>query len=152
MFIFDTDIYTNVIEIPLRNIVKSFEKIRRDQFTTTINIGEVYYGLMKASNRTSLLKLFEAALLPRATILPFDFPAAKKYGEIRSFLEKRGTPLAHADLQIASIALSMNMTLITGNLKHFQRVPKLNAENWLIWFRPHGVYHLERFFLVLISL
>jgi predicted nucleic acid-binding protein len=53
-------------------------------------------------------------------------------GEIRSFLEKQGTPLAHADLQIASIALSMNMTLITGNLKHFQRVPKLTVENWLM--------------------
>jgi predicted nucleic acid-binding protein len=78
-----------------------------------------------------LLKLFESVLLPRATILPFAFSAAKKYGEIRSFLKKQGTPLAHADLQIASIALSMNMTLITGNLKHFQRVPQLTAENWL---------------------
>jgi predicted nucleic acid-binding protein len=86
---------------------------------------------MKASNRTKLLKLFESVLLPRATILPFAFSAAKKYGEIRSFLKKQGTPLAHADLQIASIALSMNMTLITGNLKHFQRVPQLTAENWL---------------------
>jgi tRNA(fMet)-specific endonuclease VapC len=134
MFIFDTDIYTNVMrKIPSETLLNRLKKVpRRDQFTTTITIGEVYYGLIKASNRTSLLKLFEAALLPRATILPFDFPAAKKYGEIRSFLEKKGTPLAHADLQIASIALSMNMTLITGNLKHFQRVPKLTAENWLI--------------------
>ena len=98
----------------------------------TITIAEVYYGLMNSLNTTKLLKLFEDVLLPRATILPFDFSAAKKYGEIRSFLEKQGTPLAHADLQIASIALSMNMTLITGNLKHFQRVPQLAVENWLI--------------------
>ena len=134
MFIFDTDIYTNVMrKIPSETLLNRLKKVpRRDQFTTTITIGEVYYGLMKASNRTRLLKLFEAVLLPRATILPFDFSAAKKYGEIRSFLEKQGTPLAHADLQIASIALSMNMTLITGNLKHFQRVPKLTVENWLI--------------------
>jgi len=38
----------------------------------------------------------------------------------------------YTDLQIASIALSMDMTLITGNLKHFQRVPQLTVENWLI--------------------
>ncbi len=134
MFIFDTDIYTNVIsKIPSETLLNRLKKVpRRDQFTTTITIGKVYYGLMKASNRTRLLKLFEAVLLPRATILSFDFPAAKKYGEIRSFLEKKGAPLAHADLQIASIALSMNMTLITGNLKHFQRVPKLTVENWFI--------------------
>jgi tRNA(fMet)-specific endonuclease VapC len=134
VFIFDTDIYTNVMrKIPSEKLLDRLKKLtRRDQFTTTITIGEVYYGLMKASNRPRLLKLFEDVVLPRATILPFDFSAAKKYGDIRSFLEKQGTPLAHADLQIASIALSMNMILITGNLKHFQRVPQLTVENWLI--------------------
>ena len=134
MFIFDTDIYTNVMrKVPSETLLNRLKKVpRRDQFTTTITIAEVYYGVMKASNRPKLLKLFENVLLPRATILPFDFSAAKKYGDIRSFLEKQGTPLAHADLQIASITLSMNMTLITGNLKHFQRVPQLTVENWLI--------------------
>ena len=134
MYIFDTDIYTNVMrKIPSEKLLNRLKKVpRRDQFTTTITIAEVYYGLMKASNRTKLLELFIAVLLPRATILPFGFSAAKKYGAIRSFLEKQGTPLSHADLQIASIALSMDMTLITGNLKHFQRVPQLTVENWLI--------------------
>jgi len=133
MFIFDTDIYTNVIKkIPSEILINRLKKVpRRDQFTTTITIGEVYYGIMKVSDKTKLLKLFEDVLLPRATILSFDFSAAKKYGEIRSLLEKQGTPLAHADLQIASIALSMNMTLITGKLKHFQRIPELAVENWL---------------------
>jgi predicted nucleic acid-binding protein len=133
MFIFDTDIYTNVIKkVPSETLINRLKKVpRRDQFTTTITIGEVYYGIMKVSDKTKLLKLFEDVLLPRATILSFDFSAAKKYGEIRSLLEKQGKPLAHPDLQIASIALSMNMTLITGNLKHFQRVPGLAVENWL---------------------
>jgi predicted nucleic acid-binding protein len=120
-------------KIPSEALLNRLKKVpRRDQFTTTITIAEVYYGIMKASNRNKLLNLFEAVLLPRATILPFDFSAAKKYGVIRSFLEKQGTPLAHADLQIASIALSMNMTLITGNPKHFQRIPQLAVENWLV--------------------
>ena len=134
MYIFDTDIYTNVMKkVPSEKLLNHLKKLpRRDQFTTTITIGEVYYGIMKASNRARLLKIFENVLLPRATILPFGFSAAKKYGDIRSFLEKQGTPLAHADLQIASIALSMKMTIITGNLKHFQRIPQLTAENWLI--------------------
>ena len=134
MFIFDTDIYTNVLRrIPSEKLLNRLKMVpRRDQFTTTITIAEVYYGILKAANRTKLRKLFESVLLSRATILPFDFSAAKKYGGIRSFLEKQGTPLAHADLQIASITLSMNMTLITGNLKHFQRIPQLTVENWLI--------------------
>jgi len=85
---------------------------------------------MKSSNTLRLLKLFETVLLPRCTILPFDF-WPEKYGEIRSLLEKQGTPLEHADLQIASIALSRNMTLITENIRHFKRVPGLKIENWL---------------------
>jgi predicted nucleic acid-binding protein len=119
--------------VPSETLLNRLKKIpRRDQFTTTITIAEVYFGVMKASNRPRMLKLFEDVLLPRATILPFTLSAAKKYGEIRSFLEKQKTPLAPADLQIASIALSMNMTLITGNLKHFQKVPQLTVENWFI--------------------
>jgi tRNA(fMet)-specific endonuclease VapC len=57
--------------------------------------------------------------------------STKKYGEIRSFLEKQGTPLEHADLQSAAIALSRNMTLIIGNIRHFKRVPNLRVEKWL---------------------
>lgn len=133
MFIFDTDIYTNVIrKIPSKKLIDRLKEVpRRDQFTTAITIGEVFYGITKSSNRLRLLKLFETVLLPRATILPFDFLAAKKYGEIRGLLEKQGTPLEHADLQIAAIALSRNMTLITGNIRHFKRVPNLKVEKWL---------------------
>ena len=46
---------------------------------------------------TRLFKLFEDVLLPRATILSFDFSAAKKNGDIRNFMEKQGISLAHAD-------------------------------------------------------
>jgi len=133
VFIFDTDIYTNVMrKIPSKKLMDRLKKVpRKDQFTTSITIGEVFYGIMKSSNILRLLKLFEIVLLPRAIILPFDFLAGKKYGELRSLLEKQGTPLEHVDLQIASIALSRNMTLITGNIRHFQRVPDLKVENWL---------------------
>ena len=87
MFIFNTDIYTNVMrKIPSEKLLNRLKKLpRRNQFTTTITIAEVYYGLMKASNRTKLLKLFESVLLPRATILPFAFSAAKKYGRSEAF-------------------------------------------------------------------
>ena len=92
MFIFDTDIYTNVIrKIPSETLINRLKKVpRQDQFTTTITIGEVYYGLMKASNKTRLLKHFETILLPRATILPFDFSAAKKIRRDQKLSGKTG--------------------------------------------------------------
>jgi hypothetical protein len=57
----------------------------------TITIAEVYYGLMKSLNTTKLLKLFESAIFPRATILPFAFSAAKKMRRSEAFWKKRDT-------------------------------------------------------------
>jgi len=50
---------------------------------------------------------------------------------IRANLEKIGLPLDLADLEIASIAIAGNFVLITGNTRHFSRIPELQLENWL---------------------
>ncbi len=42
-----------------------------------------------------------------------------------------GKRLADPDLRIAAIALANGLTLITGNLTHFARVPGLRAEDWI---------------------
>ncbi len=65
-------------------------------------------------------------------MLPFDEPAARTYAELRAELERGGRPLDEPDLRIAAIALSRNLTLVTGNVRHFNRVPSLRVENWLV--------------------
>jgi len=62
--------------------------------------------------------------------LPFDDAAALVYGEIRSTLEKAGTPIGPNDLMIASIARTHGVILVTHNLKEFSRVPGLELEDW----------------------
>lgn len=64
-------------------------------------------------------------------VLSFDEKAAFHAAEFRVFLEKKGTSIALADMQIAAIARSNNCTLVTGNLKHFREIPGLKIENWL---------------------
>ena len=78
-----------------------------------------------------LLDRIETRLLPELPVLPFDASAARRYGEVRAELERRGTPLGDADLRIAAIALARGLTVVTGNVRHFQRVPGLPVENWL---------------------
>jgi tRNA(fMet)-specific endonuclease VapC len=53
------------------------------------------------------------------------------YGKLRARLERVGTPVSEPDLRIASIALNLQLTLVTGNVRHFSRIPGLNVENWL---------------------
>ena len=52
-------------------------------------------------------------------------------GRLRAELEQAGESISLADLQIASIAIVNDLTLITGNTKHFQRINNLDMENWL---------------------
>ena len=64
-------------------------------------------------------------------IVSFDAKAAYICGRIRAELEKRGTPLDLADLEIASIAIANNFTLVSNNVRHFERIPQLSYETWL---------------------
>lgn len=64
-------------------------------------------------------------------ILPFDRASREIYGSLRADLERSGTPLAEPDLRIAAIALTNNLTVVTGNVRHFSRVCELRVESWI---------------------
>ncbi len=70
-------------------------------------------------------------LLPAVNILGFDGKAAYTCGRLRAELEKAGTTLALADLEIAAIALANKLVLVTGNSRHFARITGLQVQNWL---------------------
>ena len=64
-------------------------------------------------------------------ILPYDDNAAREYGNIRSFLERQGTPTGCLDTLIAAHALALGCTLVTNNEKEFSRIPGLDIANWV---------------------
>ncbi len=100
-----------------------------EQAVTTITVGELAYGAHTAGR----LDLYTRArrLLGGVTVLDFDTVAAEHYGRVRADLEAQGLRLADPDLRIAAIALAHRATLVTGNVKHFARVPDLTAQDWL---------------------
>ncbi len=53
-----------------------------------------------------------------------------RYGSIHSQLEQAGKPIGNNDLWIAAHALDLGRTLLTNNLREFQRIPTLKLENW----------------------
>jgi tRNA(fMet)-specific endonuclease VapC len=64
-------------------------------------------------------------------VLPFHEAAAHTYAELRAHLEHHGSPLAEPDLRIAAIARTFDLVLVTGNERHFRRIPGLVVENWI---------------------
>jgi predicted nucleic acid-binding protein len=133
MFLFDTDIVSHVLKPkPSAALLRRLERTGPgEQFLSTIAIAELVYGALKSKRPDYHLRNLEEILLPAVQIVDFDVRAAYVAGEIRAVLEREGRPLAFADLQIAAVALANDLTLVTGNGKHFQRVPNLRMENWL---------------------
>lgn len=64
-------------------------------------------------------------------ILPFDEKAALEGARIRAYLERRGDRIGDLDSLIAAHALSLNLVMVTNNLREFSRVPGLQTENWV---------------------
>jgi len=133
MYLFDTDVLTTLLKPrpPGKLLGRLADVSASAQFTSTITISEIVYGAHKSDRAEYHLHKLETILLPAVNVIIFDAKAAYVTGEVRAYLEAKGQPLDFADLQIAGIALANDMTLVTGNEKHFARIPDLAVENWL---------------------
>jgi len=132
VFCFDTDVLSALLrrDPPLALVRRIGSLPPPNQFTTAVTMGEMLYGAARRGS-SDLSERVRILLSGAIKILPFDEQAAAVYGSLRAALEARGDPLAEPDLRISAIALSQRLTLVTGNTRHFRRVPGLAVENWL---------------------
>lgn len=94
-----------------------------------VSLAELRFGAAKVGSDRLWRKV--DGFLAIAPALPFDHPAEVTYAKVRADLERRGRPIGPLDLLIASHALSLDLTLVTANIREFSRVPGLKVENWL---------------------
>jgi tRNA(fMet)-specific endonuclease VapC len=132
-YLFDTDAVSELLRRkpapPYLAWVRTLP--REDQFVSAITVGELYQGAYRSEARQRHLENIEKRVLPAVTVLPFDTAVAKVFGRIRALLEEAGTRLADADLQIAATALYHGLELVTGNVRHFERIPELRISRAL---------------------
>ena len=64
--------------------------------------------------------------------MPWNTAAADIYGEIAALLRRQGTPIGEMDTQIAAHALAQDLILVTHNTRHFERIPGLRLEDWMV--------------------
>jgi predicted nucleic acid-binding protein len=131
-YLFDTDTLSNLIRrSPSIDLLRRLGSTpRAEQFTSSVTVGELLYGALRA--RLSVLQEdIERVVVGNMTVLPFDTAAARVYAEIRADLDRRGVPIGDADTRIAAVGLVETLTVVTGNVRHFERVPGLRVENWL---------------------
>jgi tRNA(fMet)-specific endonuclease VapC len=94
-----------------------------------ITVAELQFGASKSQNPQRNRQALEQFLLP-LEILDYDSTAAAFYGDVRTRLEKAGTPIGPLDTLIAGHARSLNVVLVTNNTSEFRRVTGLKVEDW----------------------
>ena len=97
---------------------------------STITISELVHGAQKSNQVERNMNALDQFLLP-LEVADFDQNAAVVYGRVRAYLENEGTVIGSMDTLIASHALSLGVTLVTNNVREFERVPNLKYEDWM---------------------
>ena len=129
MKILDTDVCVEVLRGNEHVIARRLET-REEIATTWVTASELFYGAAKSKDPDGNAALVTAFLATLPTLSP-DLAASRLFGEVKTHLQARGESLADADLFIASIALAHDATLVTGNRRHYERIPGVVIEDWI---------------------
>jgi tRNA(fMet)-specific endonuclease VapC len=103
---------------------------RDDHFGVSLpTVAELWFMVYNSQRRQENINTLER-LLSAYTQWPFDAQAARVFGQTKTLLRRMGKTVADVDLQIVSIALVNDLTILTAD-KAFANVPNLRTENWL---------------------
>ena len=94
--------------------------------TTILNAHEVMFGTIENPRNAHIADEFFRSLL----VLSYNYDCMNQTMKIINYLGKNGERIGAFDEIIAGICKAHDATLITRNIKHFGRVPKLKVEPW----------------------
>ena len=126
----DTNICIYVMKHYPQDLRLKFNSLAEQLCISSITLGELHYGAEKSARPIENLTAIEH-FVARLEALPFDAKAAAHYGQIRAELERAGTPCGPHDMQIGGHARSEGLIVVTNNMREFQRMPGVRAENWV---------------------
>ncbi|MBA3856702.1 MAG: VapC toxin family PIN domain ribonuclease [Cyanobacteria bacterium PR.3.49] len=102
-----------------------------DVALSTITVAELRFGASKSKSAAKNHLALDSFFVP-FEIVPFDEQSAIAYGAIRAELERTGKPIGPLDTLLAAQAVAHQLTMVTNNMREFQRVTQLKKiENWL---------------------
>jgi tRNA(fMet)-specific endonuclease VapC len=126
-YLLDSNILIGIITKDDRILKRRMNIHREDVALSSIVFHELYYGAFFSGQVRRNLEAVDALAFP---VLDFDRHDARAAGEVRAALRRAGTPIGPYDSLIAGQALARGLTLVTGNVAEFSRVPSLPVEDW----------------------
>lgn len=129
MRILDTDTCIELLRGNAR-VIEQRAAVIDEVVITWITAAELYFGAARSSSPESNHALVTEFLGATAAIA-LDIRAAQIFGNIKEALLRSGASLPDAELLIGSVAVARGATLVTGNTRHFERLPGLPLEDWI---------------------
>jgi len=125
----DTDACIGVLRQKPGMVEKLSRLAPADVAVSMVTVYELFCGVEKAADPAKERRKVER-FISTISELPLERDAAQTAAQVRAELERQGTVIGPYDLLIAGQALAGNLTLVTGNLAEFRRVPGLKTESW----------------------
>ena len=129
-YLLDTNICIYVIKERPWSRLECFNRHAGHMAISAITLSKLLHGVEKSGDPERNLAAVEN-FCSRLDVLAYGPKASLHYGQIRAGLERQGLPIGVNDLHIAAHARSEGLTLVSNNLREFQRVDGLMLENWV---------------------
>lgn len=130
-YMLDTNICSYILKNHPIAVKQKFEEVGAGNICiSTIVLAELYYGAARHPKGIVIRREIDN-FVSRLVVIPWDENAADHYGSIRASLEKAGTLVGAMDMLIAAHAKSCDATLVTNNLREFDRIKGLTLLNWV---------------------
>lgn len=124
---------TNTVSYALRG-VGGVERRLLSQRPSEICISAISLAELRLGadhRRSAKLHLLIDRFVASVAVAPFDAEASSRFGAVGAALFRKGAPIGQLDTLIAAHALALDLTLVTNNSKHFDRIRGLRVENWV---------------------
>jgi len=123
---------TDTVSFAIRGLGRVASRIVEHQpselCVSALTLAELRRGVER--RKAQKLDRVISAFFKNIAVVPFDEECAGAFGRLAAQLEARGTPIAAFDTLIAAHAITLGVTLVTNNERHFSRVPALRVVNW----------------------
>lgn len=124
MYLLDTDVVVSYLNGRADAVALVSALLADGIAISAITLGELYEGVLFGSDpRRHMAGLRQ--FLQGARVITVNRRVARTFGQIRGELRRQGQLLPAPDLLIGATALAYDLTLVTRNLRHFQRIPGL---------------------------
>ncbi len=134
VFLLDTNVFSEPLKPePNRKVLSRLTSRRFDWCTSATAWEEFTLGvrMLQPSARRAQLDAYRQSLLSAGLeVVPFDQSAADWMASERARLLKKGSTPAYRDAQIAAVAGSRDLVLVTRNVDDFKGFRGLKVQNW----------------------